>query len=111
MPILTPRFTPPRRIGVGEDGLPDYMVATRGDPNHYTPPYGKKLAVFLGEERLWFIVEADRTRGFAIGLHYESVDGVDGRVGRRVISHDDDGIAQHRLYQGRIIFRLVEKGG
>jgi signal peptidase I len=108
--ILTPRFTPPRKVTRSPiDGLPDYVVATRGDVNYFTPPQGKKLVISQNGERLWFIVEADRRRGFAIGLHYETIDGVDGRVGRRVISHDEAGTPQHRLYQGRITFRLVPK--
>jgi len=48
------------------------------------------------------LVEADRSRGWAIGFHYtERPDGV-------VVVHrrDQDGIEQHRLYQGAIEFRL-----
>lgn len=110
MPILTPRFSVPRRIGVGSDGIPDYIVATRGHPNAFHPPYGKRLEVYHNGEKLWFVVEADRKRGFAIGLHYEIVDGVDGRVGYRVISHDENGIACHRSYEGTITFKLVPRG-
>jgi hypothetical protein len=100
--IHAPIFRAPRVVSKGPDGIPDYIVATRGSPYHYAPPPGFKLIIYHHDVRLSHIVEANRKEGWAVGLHY-----TEDSAGR-VTFHpaDETGVKQHRFYKGNITFRL-----
>jgi hypothetical protein len=95
------QFGPPSHVGIGEDGIPDFIVATRGSPYFYAAPQGYRLIVTHNGTPVHLIVEADRRRGWAIGFHYTEYPD-------RLVAHktDDNGIEQHRLYRGTIRFQL-----
>lgn len=99
--VLTPDFRAPAQVRVGADGIPDFVAATRGSPYFYAAPPGYRLVVTHNRTPLRFVVEADRRRGWAVGFHY-TVDGDTTTVHR----YDENGVAQHRFYEGEIAFRL-----
>ena len=102
--VFVPRFRPPAGVTVGDDGIPDYVTATAGDPRRYLPPPGFDFYVYHNGTRLKHIIEANRREGWAVGRHYVE-------EGGKTIFNDTDanGIGQQRLYQGVITFRLVPK--
>ena len=105
--VFVPRFRPPAGVTVGDDGIPDYVTADRSDPRCYLPPPGFNFYVYHNGTRLQHIIEANRREGWAVGKHYFTRDD-----GTTVLNpYDANGIAQHRVYQGDITFRLVRKKG
>jgi hypothetical protein len=100
--IVVPNYGAPARVTVGADGLPDFVTATKGSPFRYVAPRGFKLVVRHNGTVLKHIVEADRTKGWAVGLHYTE----DNRGRATFHPADENGVAQHRFYEGRITFRL-----
>jgi hypothetical protein len=103
--VLIPRFGVPKRIPVGSDGIPNYIAATPGAPGYWRPPEGFELKVYHEGVMVFWIVEADRVRGWAKGFHWRVEDGQVKKV-----THDDNGVTVHRLYEGRITFKLVRRG-
>lgn len=106
-PVLVRKYGPPAQITVGADGIPDYVTATKGSPHFYLAPAGYRLAICHNGVRIKHIVEADRKRGWALGLHYR--ENKDWTVTHEL--YDKDGIPQHRFYQGEITFHLIYAGG
>jgi hypothetical protein len=100
--IVAPKFRPPPRITNGEDGIPHYIVAQRGEANEYTPPEGMHLVVFCDRKLIAGVVEADRKRGFVRSLHY-----VDRPDGGKTLVKDDEGTQMYRMQFGKITYRLL----
>jgi hypothetical protein len=105
--VLIQKYGPPSRITIGEDGIPDYVTATTGSRYQYIPEPGYRLAICHNGVRIKHIVEADRKRGWALGLHYR--ENADWTVTHEL--RDKDGVAQHRFYQGEITFHLIYAAG
>lgn len=102
--ILIPRYTAPSRIPTGPDGIPHYICATPGAPGFWRPPHGFTLAVYHNRVKVFYIVEADRRAGWAVGHHWRVNAG---KIEK--LTHDSNGVAQSRLYEGVITFKLERR--
>lgn len=102
MTNLLTRYNPPLRAVVGPDGIPHYLSAQAGDPNRWTPPPGKQLHVYCNGVELYFVLECDRSRGWARTHGWEWVGGTVRMIDRRA----EDGTPLVRLYHGEITYRV-----
>ena len=101
--IVAPKFTPPKFVKTGDDGIPNYVVSQRGQKHCYTPPNGFRLAVFFNGTEMKHVTEADRTNGYVRACHV-----MERGDGTALHLRDDDGNLMYRMYErGDVRFQLV----
>ena len=104
--IVAPKFTPPKFVEYGDDGLPHYIVAQAGQRHTYRPPVGFRLAVYFNGVELQHVTEADRKNGYVRTAHTMALAG-----GTFMHLRDPDGELMYRLYSGGVVrFVLVPHG-
>lgn len=100
--IYVRKFRPPPRVSIGDDGIPNYVVAQRGEAHYWPPPEGMQLLVWCDNTPIAGVVEADRKRGWVRGAHY-----IDLADGSKQLVRDDDGTRLYRMYYGKVRFLLI----
>lgn len=103
MPNVVVAYNAPIRASVGSDGIPNYLSAESGQIARWSPPPGYQLRVYLNGRELFFVVEADRARGWARTLPWVETPHGPQQVDKRA----EDGTPIIRLYHGEISFSLV----